>query len=174
MDWLILLALTPFQGVLILAVSFESVLAQTNFSGTVTLGSILLGIIVLVVAAMFTIRSNVAAVWRQEAEGWKAAAEREQEKREAALLEHAEQLEAERVVRHQLKDELATVNALLLVEKAKPDVSALVELSKENYANAMRDISSMVEGIISTQAQMLTVLDGLSALVDRSLNHKKE
>ncbi len=154
--------LTPMQVVFVVGASVETVLAQANFSSTITLGSIILGIIVLVVAALFTIRSNVASVWRQEAEGWKARAEEMQLK-----------LDEEREVRHELKNELAGCRAELVIEKAKPDLSLIVEQGKENYANAMRDITAMVGGIVETQNQMLDVLGKLATQVEQN-GHPKE
>lgn len=165
--------LTPIQAVFVVGVSVETVFAQANFSNTITLGSIILGIVVLVVAALFTIRSNVAKIWREEAEGWKSSALHERELREKSVLDRARELDEERDVRHALKNELAATKADLAVEKAKPDLSLIVEQSKENYANAMRDITAMVTGIVETQNQMLDVLSRLAAQIERN-GHPKE
>lgn len=158
--------LSPVQIAVVLGISVETVLAQASFSNTITLGSIILGIIVLVVAALFTIRSNVASVWRQEAEGWKERAESERHDREEREKELQAQLDQEREVRHGLKNELAGIRAELAIEKAKPDLSLIVEQGKQNYAAAMTQITSMVEGIVATQNNMLEVLARLATALD--------
>jgi len=104
-----------------------------NFSDTITLGSVLLAIIVLVVAALFTIRSKIATIWREEAEGERARAERldeqlGQEKESRALFERQQQ-----EIRHDLKDELATCKAQLKAMEARTDLTvALREIRRMN------------------------------------------
>jgi hypothetical protein len=147
--------LTLPQCLIVAAVGIESVLAQTNFSGTITLGSILLGIIVLVVAALFTIRSNVASVWRQEAEGYKSKAD-----------ELQKQIDRERDVRHELKNELAAARAQLVIAESRPDLSVIVEMATEHYSTAMKDVTRMFEGVTTTQAQMLEVLQRLASRIE--------
>jgi hypothetical protein len=165
--------LSPFQFVALFSGSVAAVFAQADFSGTITLGSVLLAVVVLVAAGFFTVRSNVAAVWRQEAEGQKARADRADEHAleiQAQMLAEREEHQAllarerdeQQVVRHNLRNELAAVTLQLDAEKRKPDLSVLVELQKENYAKAMQEVTTLFEGVTRTQQEMLAVLQKLA------------
>ncbi len=158
--------LTLLQALILAGIGPSTVMAEADFSGTITLGSIILGIVVLIAAGFFTIRSNVASVWRQEAEGWKENAKHEAERREAAVAEMQSQLDAEREVRHELKNDLAACQALLSIEKAKPDLSLIIETTRENTANAMQVVTTMFDGVTANQARMLEVLTRLAEKLD--------
>jgi biopolymer transport protein ExbB/TolQ len=159
------------QALIVVGLGVESVFAQANFSGTVTLGSILLGIIVLVVAALFTIRSNVASVWRQEAEGQKAAVARERQERDEAVAEMQHQLDEEREVRHELKNELAAANALLLVERNKPDLSIVAETQKQTLAVLTQLAAASQQS--ATSETKLDEIHGLDEALDEIASLKK-
>ena len=77
-------------------------LGVVDFSTTINLGAIVLGLLILVVAGAFTVRSNVAKVWREQAEGWQARAkELETELAQQRELKHeaVTELAAERKLR---------------------------------------------------------------------------
>jgi len=114
-------------------------IATVNFSDTITLGSVLIGIIVLVVAALFTIRSKIATIWREEAEGERARADRleeqlTEEKQSRGTFERQQQ-----ELRHELKDELAGCKAQLKAMEARTDLTvALTEIRKMNEDSVTR------------------------------------
>lgn len=144
---------SPVQAVVLLGLGVESTLVQANFSGTITLGSILLGIMVLVAAGLFTIRSNVAKVWREEAEGQKERSDRLQE-----------QLDEEREVRHALKNELVEKQALLLVEQAKPNLEVVAAAQKQTL-----EVLTQLATAAATAAKTDTKLDEIHDLVNSRL-----
>jgi len=108
-----------------------------NATSTLQVAAIVVGLVVVAVAGIFTIRSNVAKVWREQAEGEKARvatltndlAEARRENAEAlaaATLQHAAELakllhdlEEERSVRTRLDTELVEL-------RQKTDLSVVV------------------------------------------------
>lgn len=158
--------LTPLQAAFALGVGTETTLLGASFSSTITLGSIILGVITVAIAAWFTIRSNVAKVWREEAEGWKETASHERDRREQMAADHAAALDAEREVRHALKDEIAAVRAQLLLEQSKPDLGQIVTLAEGHYSQAMGAVTQMFEGVVTTQKEMLEVLKRLATRIE--------
>lgn len=119
-------------------VSGFGALAVVDFSHTVTLGSILIAFIILIVSGIFTVRSKIATIWRQEAEGERAAKERLEEQLAAEKAGRAEDMAAEKLdraafereqqeLRHDLKDELVACKAQLKVMEAKTDLTAALD-----------------------------------------------
>lgn len=51
-------------------------IAAVDFKEQITLGSVIVTALILCIAGLFTWRSKIASVWREEAEGEKAKAER--------------------------------------------------------------------------------------------------
>ena len=108
-----------------------------NATSTLQVAAIVVGLVVVAVAGIFTIRSNVAKVWREQAEGEKARvatltndlAEARRENAEAlaaATLQHAAELAK---LLHDLEEERSVRTRLdtVLVElRQKTDLSVVV------------------------------------------------
>lgn len=92
--------------------------ALTNGSGNVfTNISIAVGAVAIVVAGAFTIRAHVASTWRTEAEAEKKRADR-------LDLTIREERQEQQTIRHDLKDNLATLKAQNMILEAKTDLTA--------------------------------------------------
>lgn len=123
------------------ALGSTSMFAQVDFSHTITLGSVILGVIVTALAGLVTIRARVGDVWRQTAEG---RAERIKELELAAKdaeRDHIEKLATfereQQELRHGLKDDLAACRAELTLEKAKHDLGSVIEQMNTLHHEAM-------------------------------------
>lgn len=124
------------------AIGIGSVFAQVDFSHTITLGSILLGIVIAAAAGLITIRSKVATVWQQEANGYREQAQRIGEELLAEKSSRAKFEREQQELRHALKDELAAVKAALKVEEAKHDLSTILERMQGLHSEAMAALTS--------------------------------
>jgi hypothetical protein len=120
------------------------VFAAIDFSRTITLGSVLLGIIVLVVAAMFTIRSKIATIWREEAEGERARVARLEEQIAEEKEDRANFELAQQEIRHDLKDELAACKAQLKAMEARTDLTVALREIREMNENTVTKIGQLV------------------------------
>lgn len=149
--------LSPLQALVVAGLSVETALVQTSFSGTITLGSIILGILVLIAAGFFTIRTNVAKVWREEAEGQKERADRLQE-----------QLDAEREVRHGLKSELAASEAMLTAERAKPDLS-VVATAQAQMMEVLTQLAAASARADTTDSKLEQIHELVNSRLDEAL-----
>lgn len=103
------------------------VFAAVDFTHTVTLGSVLIIIAGSAIALIYTARSKVARVWRDERDGERAAKERAQEelaeeRASRAVFEHEQQ-----ELRHDLKNEIVACKAQLKVMEAKTDLTAALD-----------------------------------------------
>ncbi len=98
-----------------------------DFNHTITLGSVLIAFIIIAIAGVFTVRSKIASIWREEAEGERAAKDRLEEMlaKERAERAHIEREQQE--LRHDLKGEIATYRSQLKVMEAKTDLTAALE-----------------------------------------------
>jgi hypothetical protein len=101
-----------------------------NFRDQVTLGSIIVSVIVVLSAGMITIRSKIANIWREEAEGERAAKERLQEELNQCKLSFSEFENSQQLLRHDLKDKIAELKTQLKVMEAKTDLSSAMEAIK--------------------------------------------
>src|SRR4051812_33288581 len=90
------------NAVVALALGIGSLIAQATFSSTIGLGSIIVGMLVVILWGVFSLRDHRNS-------GWKDLYEQEREKN----TNHLEEKEVERVARHEVKDELAATRALL-------------------------------------------------------------
>lgn len=115
--------------------------AAVDFRNQVTLGSVIVAGIVLVVAGLFTIRSKIASVWREEAEGEKAKASRLEEELEAERASRVEYEKEQTEIRHELRAEIADLGAQLKVMEARTDLSAAID--------AIRDVNATVVGAVT-------------------------
>lgn len=143
----------------------SGILAVVQFSNTITVGSIVIAAAVVVLAGVFTLRNNVRSFWRGLAEERaekitsleQVVKERETQVRilqEQSRAEMASYAEEQRIVRHELKNQLAAAMATLQVEQAKTDLSALLELLAKQHSEAMAGIA---EGL-GKQDELIRVL----------------
>lgn len=129
------------------------VFADINFQERLTLGSIITSVIIIVIAGVFTIRARIATIWREEAEGERAAKERLQEELAAAHAERAEFEKTQAELRHELKNQIVALQAQLQVLEAKTDLTGAVEritatseASGERVATQLADFIKTVAG----------------------------
>lgn len=108
-----------------------AIATDINFRDQVTLGSIIVSVIVIVTAGMITIRSKIANIWREEAEGERAAKERLQEELNACKLSFSEFENSQQLLRHDLKDKIAELTTQLKVMEARTDLTSALEAIKE-------------------------------------------
>ena len=118
--------------------------ATVKFSDQITLGSIIATCAVLIVAGLVTIRSRIAKVWREEAEGEKAKAERLQADLEAERAARLEFEKQQQELRHDLKDELAGVKAANAVLEAKTDLSSALETIRQMNETTVKTVTEAI------------------------------
>lgn len=125
--------------------------AQLEFSNTVTVGSIIVAASITVASGLFTLRNNLRSFWRGLAEERAeqieslehTIKERDQkihDLQEQGRLDLLKLAEEQRVLRHELKNELAAVNAQLAAERAKTDLTALIELLGHQHTEMMEQL----------------------------------
>jgi hypothetical protein len=121
--------------------------ASTDFKTTISLGSIIVAMLVVVLFGLFSYRDRRNS-------GWKDLYEQKSERVENLL----EEKEAERVVRHAIKDELAQTKALLKIEEAKPDMSIILDRQQALWTDAIGQLTSVLAGIQQNQVEMAELL----------------
>jgi sensor histidine kinase YesM len=155
MGWGLLLP-QGWPGLFVLVGVGSGLVGAVRFSDTITIGSIVVASMVVVAGGIFTFRNNMRTFWRNLAEERQEqikvleehAREREehmlelQEQYHAQLAETAEQ---QRLLRHELKNELVSVKALLAVEHSKTDLSALLDLLARQHDEAMQRMNTGME-----------------------------
>lgn len=142
------LALTyKVLGILTGLLAGIGLIGAVDFRGTITLGSVLLSLLVIALAAFFTIRSKIATIWREEAEGERAAKQRLEEQlaleKERRLVQDQEQQD----LRHELRNELAGARAELKVMESRTDLTAALEAIKDIGEHGTRVSRELVETI---------------------------
>lgn len=131
------------NAVVALGLGVGSLIAQATFSSTIGLGSILVGMLVVIFWGIFSLRDRRNS-------GWKDLYEQEREKNGHLL----EDMETERIARHQVKDDLATTRALLEIEKTKPDLSVVLDQQQVALVPLVETLQAMQK----TQEKMLAIL----------------
>jgi flagellar basal body-associated protein FliL len=143
----------------------SGLIGTVRFSDTVTIGSIIVASLVVIAGGIFSFRNNMRTFWRnlaeERAEQIKVLEEHAHD-RENQMLELQEQYhtqlaeaaEQQRLLRHELKNELASVKALLAVEHSKTDLSSLLELLARQHDEAM----TRMETGMQNQARILGLL----------------
>jgi flagellar basal body-associated protein FliL len=125
-------------------------------SDTITIGSIIVASLVVIAGGVFSFRNNMRTFWRNLAEERQEqikVLEEHAHDRENQMLElqdqyHvqlAEAAEQQRLLRHELKNELAAVKALLAVEHSKTDLSSLLDLLARQHDEAMQKMRTGME-----------------------------
>lgn len=124
-----------------------SLTAETSFTNTIGLGSVIVGMLVVILFGIFSLI-------QKRNSGWKDLYEQEREKN-GNLLEEKEE---ERIVRHDVKDQLAATRAQLEIEKAKPDLSVILEQQRILWTDATSDLTAVLQTMQTTQLKMLEIL----------------
>lgn len=143
------------------------VLAGIQFSNTITVGSIVVAALVIVLSGVFTLRNNLRSFWRGLAEErgeqvtvlettLKERDEKIRELQDQARADMEKFADEQQAVRHDLKNQLAEQRALLTVEKAKTDLSALLELLGKQHGEAMEQIATG----LGKQDEIIRILAG--------------
>lgn len=161
--------LLPKGWMLVIALAgvISTFLANVEFSNTITVGSIITAALVVVLSGVFTLRNNMRSFWKNLAE--ERAEQIKVLEQDAADLQKkihelelkyqrdlAKFAEEQRNIRHELKDELAALNATLAVERAKTDLSALMQQLSAQHTEAMGAVAQGLE----KQDQILKILSG--------------
>jgi hypothetical protein len=153
------------------AVSPLPFLAQIDFNQTINLGGIIVGGLVLAFGLLFTIRSNVAKVWRETAEGEK---------------ERARQLEEERDEQRRLKHEainernalrLKTDQTIVLKQMADDQREIVAQLAEnhrlglekgaELLAQTETRLLDQIGTITRAQADLAVIVDRVVSRLDQ-------
>jgi sensor histidine kinase YesM len=148
MGWGLLLP-KGWSGLLAAFGVISGLIGAVRFSDTVTIGSIIVASLVVIAGGVFSFRNNMRTFWRNLAEERQEqikvledhAHERENqmlEQQEQYHVQLAEAAEQQQLLRHELKNELASVKALLAVEHSKTDLSALLDLLARQHDEAMK------------------------------------
>lgn len=99
--------------------------------------AIVLGLLVVAVAGIFTIRSNVAKIWREQAEGEKARNLDLTAQMAELVKEHADDLAAAKIVAAEHEAHLLKVMAELEAANLRTDMNPVLDLLKEIKAAVM-------------------------------------
>lgn len=135
---------------------------SATYHDTITLGSILVSALVIVLGGAVTLRNNLKTFWKDLAEERAAQISvLEQHLKEkaaelvAAELRHTEQMaafsEEQREVRHQLKNEAAELRIVLEAERAKHDLTSVV--------NRLDEVDQMLIDRTPMFTRMVTLLE---------------
>ena len=156
-----------WAGIGYVGTAIGGVLATVQFTNTVTTGSIITAAVVIVLSGLFTLRNNLRSFWHDLAVERGAQVEEQQTRihdleveilklHEATKDELAHHLDEQRILRHELKGEVAALKAALQVEQAKTDLSTLMEQLAGQHREAMTNISA---GLLKQQ-QIIELLAG--------------
>lgn len=119
-----------------------TVIATVDLSNEITLGSILIAFIIIAVSGVFTVRSKIATIWREEAEGERASKDRLEEILASERTERTAVERQQQELRHDLKGEIATLKAQVKVMEAKTDLSVALEAIREMHANLADQVAA--------------------------------
>ncbi len=120
------------------------VVFAVDFNHTITLGSVLTAFIVIAIAGVFTVRSKIATIWRQEAEGERASKQRLEE---TLASERADRVLFERQqqeLRHDLKGEVVACKAQLKAMEARTDLTAALEAIRVMNADLAQGVADSI------------------------------
>lgn len=147
------------------------VFASVSLGNNIEVGSILIAAVIAAMAGVFTLRSKVADVWRQEAEGERTARQRIEQELADAAADRAKENEEQREIRHELKSRVAALEAQLKVMEARTDLSAALDAIRQmnddrthQVVSTMRDTASLSEQRDQRTHELLEqIRDGLPA-----------
>lgn len=149
----------------------SAMFAQVDFKGTITLGSILIGIMIAGIAGFATIRSRISSIWREEANGWREKADRQEQELAAKQAEMTAFAHDQQELRHQMKGEIAALTARLKVEEAKHDLGVLLERMQDLHNAAM---AAMGASTISAVSDISAAIHELGGRLDRGQAEQRQ
>lgn len=127
--------------------------AAASDSGSVTtVVSIVTASAIVVLGGLFTLRNNLKTFWKERAEELDAKVKVLEEHAEQKLQERAQFAEEQRELRHKLKNELATAQAQLEVERAKHDMTAVytrLETLEHTFSAGVQQQSALLGEILT-------------------------
>jgi flagellar motility protein MotE (MotC chaperone) len=129
-------------------------LVAVDLREQITISSIIVACVILAIAFLFTARSKIATVWREEADGQKAKAERLQTELDAARADRAEFDKAQQDLRHGLTTEIATLTANMKVLEAKTDLTKALETIRQINEAGVAAIVGELSGAIGSAIRM--------------------
>ncbi len=118
-----------------------TVIATVDLSSEITLGSILIAFIIIAISGVFTVRSKIATIWREEAEGERASKERLEEVIQAERIDRTMFERQQQEIRHELKGEVAALKAQVKVMEAKTDLTVALEAIREMHVILVEQIA---------------------------------
>lgn len=133
-------------GYAIYAMAGTAIASIVDLTTTVTLGSVLLAVLVAAIAGFMTIRSKVARVWRDEADGQRARADRVQAELEQERTDRAASDREQQEIRQELKAQIAALDA-------KTDLTSALETIRVMNAELAGSIATQIAEVMSVGAQ---------------------
>lgn len=141
-----------------------------DLTKTISLGSILVGALVVVLAGVFTLRNNMRSFWKDLAEQRDAEVTELQKDLKAKEEEMAAFALAQQELRHELKAELDAAKLLLEGERAKTDLSALLSHMNEQH----REVVAYLKDTQTNGIALITVaLQGMSDRIEAGLTYSR-
>ncbi len=144
----VLFILYKALGLAIGLLTSAGVVFAVDFNHTITLGSVLTAFIVIAIAGVFTVRSKIATIWRQEAEGERAAKQRLEEALAAALADRLVFERQQQEIRHDLKGEVVALKAQLKAVEAKTDLTVALEAIRVMNADLAETVATSIVRVI--------------------------
>lgn len=107
-------------------------------------GAIVAMAIAVVIVALVTARSKVGTIWREDAEGQRAAKEHALEQLGLERKERAEFDKQQQELRHDLKNEIATLKMQLQATEAKTDLTSALDTIQRMNKTAVRTVTDAI------------------------------
>lgn len=153
------------------AVTAKVFAGQTRFSNTITLGTVLVGMMVVIVAGFFTIRANTARIWRENYEGEKTRAEHLASELIRVSAEKDAEILEQRTLKHAALSDAAAW-------KLKTDQTKVLQ-SITQLGETTAEVSKAVAGILETTGGLVQSVEKLNRRLDsieddRQANGKEE
>jgi len=158
------LLLYKMSGIAALAFAVGGLIAAISLHD----GAIVAAAVSVVVAAWLTARSKVGAIWREDAEGQRAAKEHLQETLTAERLERVEFEKQQQLLRHDLKDEMAGIRLKLQAAEVRTDLTTALDTIREMNATTVKTVTDAISKALEERdgqihAVLVQILDQLKA-----------
>jgi septal ring factor EnvC (AmiA/AmiB activator) len=141
----------------VVAVGGSGAAAGLTFHDTVSLGSVVIALALVIAAGIFSLRNNLKSFWKNLAEERGEQVKQLEREIHEKIAEMGEFAEEQRGLRHQLKNELATSYAALEIERAKHDMSSVFE-RLDGIDRILSEGSPAVGQLRANQEEMLELL----------------
>ncbi len=168
----VLFILYKALGLSIGLLTSAGVVFAIDFNHTITLGSILTAFVVIAIAGVFTVRSKIATIWRQEAEGERAAKQRLEEALAAERADHLTFERQQQEIRHDLKGEVVALKAQLKAVEAKTDLTVALEAIRVMNADLAETVATSIVRVIQEWNTKSEERDGRSHILLAEIRDK--